>query len=129
MVVAVVSSVTTAHGDLGAHLELVVEQVDVVTLVVVDQVLVDEVVFGDLVVVELGFVVFEFFVAHRGSERSADRDRPRGGRVVSGAVGGLRGAEYNTRTCVQSRPKPAPGRHAYSRRSVRRADPGSPAIG
>ena len=57
-------------------------------------------------VVELGFVV-EFFVAHRGSERSADRDRPRGGRVVSGAVGGLRGAEYNTRTCVQSRPKPA----------------------
>jgi len=33
--------------------------------------------------------------------------------VVSGAVGGLRGAEYNTRTCVQSRPKPA-GSYTYS---------------
>ena len=56
------------HRDLGAGVvELLVEQRDVVALLVEGVVVLEHVLFE--VVVQLGFVFYEFFVAHQGSER------------------------------------------------------------
>ena len=64
---------TTAHRHLGGSslVELVVEQVDVVDHdvdVVVEDLVFEVVVLVEVFLVQLGFF-FEFFVAHRGSER------------------------------------------------------------
>ncbi len=71
-------SVTTATGTSGLTSSVGLEQVDVVVDHVVVVVDVDVVVVDHVVVVEFG-LVFEFFVAHRGSERVGRAEPANGG--------------------------------------------------